>query len=70
MTYILDDSQWASFPAIREALDAMESAKDKAAYSSAQDKLFVAQLRYDYHCGIHDMWNEYEQEQAAKHGIC
>ena len=66
---ILADKEWSAFPAIAQALAAMDSATSKQEYGAAQDQLFHAQLAYDLHVGIDDMWNQYERDTAIKIGL-
>lgn len=63
----LDD--WAEFPAIAAALDAMESATSAQEKSAAIDQLRKAELQRDIALNLTDMWGNWEHEQAAKLGL-
>lgn len=63
----LDD--WADFPAIAAALDAMESATNAQERDAAQDQLRKAELQRDIALNLTDMWGDWEHEQAAKLGL-
>jgi hypothetical protein len=63
----LDD--WAEFPAIAAALDAMESATNAQEKSAAIDQLRKAELERDIALGLTDLWDDWNREQAVKLGL-
>ena len=63
------NDDWATFPAIAAAIDAMERATSRAEYSAAQDELRKAELQRAIALGLTDLWDDWEIEQAQALGL-
>ena len=62
---IIETDDYASFPAIAEAMGAIERADSREALGAARDALRKAELQRDIALGFTDLWGDYERELAA-----
>ena len=66
---IIARDDWAQFPAIAAALNAIERATNPTQLSAARDALRKAELRHDVAQGLTDLWNDWEREAALAMGL-
>lgn len=66
---IIATDDYGSFPAIAEAMAAIERAHSREALGAARDALRKAELQRDITLGFTDLWEDYERELAAAFGL-
>ena len=60
---------YAAFPAIAAALNAIEQAASREQLSAARDGLRKAELQRDIALGFTDLWDDWERDQARKFNL-
>lgn len=66
---IVASDDYASFPAIAAALDAIEQADSREALAMARNALRKAELQRDIAMGFTDLWSQWERDQAMALGL-
>lgn len=66
---IVRTDDYANFPAIAAALEAIEQATCQQELSAARDALRKAELQRDIAIGLTDMWSDWERQKAEQLGL-
>lgn len=71
MTYnkAVANDDYADFPAVAAALDAISSAGNAQELSAARDQLRKAELQRDIALGFTGLWGQWERDQSATMGL-
>ncbi|WP_417615260.1 hypothetical protein [Parasphingorhabdus sp.] len=66
---LIEDPDYASYPAVAKALDALEKADSLESKNAARDMLRKAELQRDIDRGFTDLWDQWERQHAIELGL-